>query len=323
MRAWADFGLWVQGPDALSGGRGTGLRSLPLAAGGLGEVFVPRMSHGVRRARHGVRANERKLTMTAKLDLLAAAPALMKDWMATSLAVNASLDHSLIELVKIRASQINGCANCINMHTAEARAQGETEQRLYLLSAWREAPCYSDRERAALAWTEALTRIVAKATRHEAAYEALKAHFTEEEQVKLTLVINVINGWNRLAVGFGAVVRAGRRESRRRDGRLTARPTSGRSGGLRSAAAEADARRLPHARLGRRCRGRGAGGLHPLDAGRPRRGARARGVPAPHGHAALPRPAQIGAAPARDLRRPLAARAGGRGGRGARTSPCR
>ena len=76
--------------------------------------------------------------MTAKLDVLAAAPALMKDWMATSLAVNASLEPALVELVKIRASQLNGCANCLNMHTAEARAKGETEQRIYLLSAWRE-----------------------------------------------------------------------------------------------------------------------------------------------------------------------------------------
>jgi AhpD family alkylhydroperoxidase len=140
--------------------------------------------------------------MTAKLDILAAAPVLMKTWMNTSIAVNAALDHTLVELVKIRASQINGCANCINMHTVEARAKGETEQRLYLLSAWREAPCYTERERAALAWTEALTRLSEGHT-HEAAYAALSAHFSEEEQVKLTLVINVINGWNRLAVGFG------------------------------------------------------------------------------------------------------------------------
>jgi AhpD family alkylhydroperoxidase len=141
--------------------------------------------------------------MTAKLDVLAAAPALMKDWMAASLAVNASLEPTLVELVKIRASQINGCANCLNMHTAEARAHGETEQRIYLLSAWREAPCYSERERAALAWTEALTRLSEGHT-HEAAYAALEGQFTEEERVKLTLVINVINGWNRLSVGFGS-----------------------------------------------------------------------------------------------------------------------
>ena len=140
--------------------------------------------------------------MTAKIDLFAAAPALMKNWMGVSVAVAGSLEPSLIELVKIRASQINGCANCINMHTAEARAKGETEQRIYLLSAWREAPCYSERERAALAWTDALTRL-SEGHGHRAAREAISAHFTQEEQVKLTLMINVINGWNRLAVGFG------------------------------------------------------------------------------------------------------------------------
>lgn len=107
-----------------------------------------------------------------------------------------------MHLVKIRASQLNGCANCINVHTAEARAKGETGQRIYLLSAWRDAPCYTDRERAAPAWTDALT-LISQAHTHEAAYEALKAHFSEEEKVKLTLVINIINGWNRIAVGFG------------------------------------------------------------------------------------------------------------------------
>ncbi|MEY9535181.1 carboxymuconolactone decarboxylase family protein [Sinorhizobium fredii] len=140
--------------------------------------------------------------MTAKLDPFAAAPSLMKNWMSTSIAVASSLEPTLIELVKIRASQINACANCINMHTAEARAKGETEQRIYLLSAWREAPCYTGRERAALAWTEALTRLSEGHT-HESAYHALQAEFTEEEQVKLTLMINVINGWNRIAIGFG------------------------------------------------------------------------------------------------------------------------
>ncbi|HEV7317315.1 MAG TPA: carboxymuconolactone decarboxylase family protein [Ensifer sp.] len=140
--------------------------------------------------------------MTAKIDLFAAAPQLMKSWTSVSMTIAASLDPTIIELVKIRASQINGCANCINMHTQEARAKGETEQRIYLLSAWRDAPVYSDRERAALGWTEALTRLSEGHT-HDQAYDALKDHFTEEEQVKLTLMINVINGWNRLAVGFG------------------------------------------------------------------------------------------------------------------------
>ncbi|MDP0926340.1 carboxymuconolactone decarboxylase family protein [Paracoccus onubensis] len=143
--------------------------------------------------------------MTAKLNPVAAAPDLMTGWYKISVAVNQSLEPSLTELVKIRASQINGCANCINMHTIEAREQGETEQRIYLLSAWREAPCYTDRERAALGWTEALTRL-SEAHRHEEAYAALEAQFTEEERVKLTLIINIINGWNRIAVGFGGFI---------------------------------------------------------------------------------------------------------------------
>ena len=143
--------------------------------------------------------------MTVRLDPIAAAPSLMKEWHRASRAISSSLDPSLRDLVEIRASQINGCANCINMHTTYARERGETEQRIYLLPAWREAPCYTDRERAALGWTEALTRL-SEAHTHEAAYEALKAHFSGEDQVKLTLMINIINGWNRIAVGFGGFV---------------------------------------------------------------------------------------------------------------------
>jgi AhpD family alkylhydroperoxidase len=142
--------------------------------------------------------------MTA-IDLYAAAPELMKKWTATSQAIAASLEPTLAGLVEIRASQINGCANCLNMHTMEARAKGETEQRIYLLSAWREAPCYTDRERAALGWTEALTRL-SEGRELESAREALWNHFSAEEQVKLTLMVNIINGWNRIAVGFGLFV---------------------------------------------------------------------------------------------------------------------
>jgi AhpD family alkylhydroperoxidase len=147
----------------------------------------------------------RKSLMTARLDPLAASPEMMKTWFNASLRIASSLEPRLAELVKIRASQINGCANCINLHTVEARANGETEQRIYLLAAWREAPCYTDRERAALGWTEALTRLSEEHS-HVAAYEELKAHFTEEERVNLTLMIVVINGWNRIAVGFGGFV---------------------------------------------------------------------------------------------------------------------
>ena len=138
-------------------------------------------------------------------EFIAASPDLVKKWTATSAAIASSLEPSLMHLVEIRASQINGCVNCINMHARDARANGETEQRIYLLSAWREAPCYSDRERAALGWTEALTRL-SEGHARGSAYAALKSQFSDEEQVKLTLMINIINGWNRLSVGFGLFV---------------------------------------------------------------------------------------------------------------------
>jgi AhpD family alkylhydroperoxidase len=163
------------------------------------------MSHWRILDRHDVGTNRRTPIMTARLNPVAAAPSLMKDWHSISLAISSSLDPSLSELVKIRASQINRCAVCTNMHAVFARENGETEQRIYLLPAWREAPCYTDRERAALGWTEALTRLSEGHT-HESAYEALKAQFTDEEQVNLTLIINIINGWNRIAVGFGGWV---------------------------------------------------------------------------------------------------------------------
>jgi AhpD family alkylhydroperoxidase len=113
------------------------------------------------------------------------------------------LEQSLLELVKTRASQINGCAYCLDMHTKDARAHGESEQRLYGLSAWRETPYYSDRERAALAWTEAVT-LVAEGHVPDAVYEEARQHFTEEELVNLTLAVVAINGWNRLAISFRA-----------------------------------------------------------------------------------------------------------------------
>lgn len=114
---------------------------------------------------------------------------------------NSGLEHSLLELVKTRASQINGCAFCLDMHTKDARAAGETEQRLYALSAWDEAPFYSERERAALAWTEAVT-LVATSRVPDAVYEEARKHFSEHELVDLTLAIVAINGWNRLSVAF-------------------------------------------------------------------------------------------------------------------------
>lgn len=110
------------------------------------------------------------------------------------------LEHSLLELVKIRASQINGCAFCLDMHTKDARAQGETEQRIYALSAWRETPFFSDRERAALAWTEAVTRISEGVS--DPVFEEAREHFTEQELADLTWAAVLINGWNRLAISF-------------------------------------------------------------------------------------------------------------------------
>lgn len=117
---------------------------------------------------------------------------------------SSKLEHSLVELVKMRASQINGCAYCIDMHSKDARADGETEQRLYALSAWRETPFFTDRERAALAWTEAVT-LLAQTHVPDSAYEEARQQFSEEELVNLTMAVVAINGWNRLAVAFRSV----------------------------------------------------------------------------------------------------------------------
>ena len=114
------------------------------------------------------------------------------------------LEPSLLELVKARASQINGCAFCLDMHTKDARARGETEQRLYALSAWRETPFYTDRERAALAWTEAVT-LVSETHIPDDVYEQARQQFSEQELAYLTLAVIAINGWNRLAIGFRTV----------------------------------------------------------------------------------------------------------------------
>jgi AhpD family alkylhydroperoxidase len=114
------------------------------------------------------------------------------------------LDHKLIHLLKMRASQINGCAYCIDMHSKDARSLGETEQRLYELDAWRETPFYTDRERAALAWIEAVT-LVSQTHVPDAAYEEVRKQFSEKEIVDLTYVASTINAWNRLAISLRAV----------------------------------------------------------------------------------------------------------------------
>jgi AhpD family alkylhydroperoxidase len=111
------------------------------------------------------------------------------------------LEHALVELVKLRASQINGCAFCLDMHTKDARKHGETEQRLYVLSGWRESRLYTPRERAALAWTESVTNI-AQSQAPEADYEGLRGHFSDKEIVDLTVLIGLINVWNRIAIGM-------------------------------------------------------------------------------------------------------------------------
>lgn len=116
----------------------------------------------------------------------------------------AGLEPALLELVKMRASQVNGCAYCLDMHSKDARAAGETEQRLYALSAWRETPFYTERERAALAWTEALT-LVHQDHAPDDVYDQVRKHFSEEESVILTMAIVAINGWNRLSIGFRIV----------------------------------------------------------------------------------------------------------------------
>ena len=140
--------------------------------------------------------------MQARLDFAKAHPASYKAMRELQAQVNASgLEKPLMELVKIRASQINGCAYCLDMHTRDARAQGEREVRIHLLPAWRESPVYSARERAALAWTESLT-LVASSQVPDEVYEEARSQFSEEELVQLSLAVVAINGWNRLCVAF-------------------------------------------------------------------------------------------------------------------------
>lgn len=130
------------------------------------------------------------------------APDALKAMMALSSAIEKSgLEHSLLEFVKLRASQINRCAFCIHMHANDLRRHGESEMRLYMLDAWRESTLYTPRERAALAWTEALTRIADTAA-PDADYALIEAEFTEAERVNLTLAIGAINVWNRMQLGF-------------------------------------------------------------------------------------------------------------------------
>ena len=143
--------------------------------------------------------------MKPRMNFYQAAPETIKALVAVETQIQSSgLEQSLIELVRTRASQINGCAYCINMHTQDARKHGETEERLYLLNAWREAPVYTDRERAALAWTEAVT-LIFETHAPDDVYEEARKHFSEAEIVNLTVLIGAINTWNRLAISFRAM----------------------------------------------------------------------------------------------------------------------
>jgi len=140
--------------------------------------------------------------MKSRIDFIRVFPQVLRTMSAFNTPIeSAGLEPALLELVKMRASQINGCGPCLDMHSKDARAAGETEQRLYLLNAWRETALYSERERAALAWTEALTRL-REGNVPDDVYDEMSNHFTEQELVGLTLAVVAINGWNRFNIAF-------------------------------------------------------------------------------------------------------------------------
>ncbi|HEU4659541.1 MAG TPA: carboxymuconolactone decarboxylase family protein [Pseudolabrys sp.] len=142
--------------------------------------------------------------MTARIDVAKVNPAVYKAVYALQSYVdNSGLDKKLLELIKIRASQINGCAYCLVMHTNDARKIGETDERMHLLNAWREAPIYTERERAALAWTEAVTLVSEKHVPDEV-YEEVRKQFSEKEIIDLTAAVAAINTWNRFAIALRA-----------------------------------------------------------------------------------------------------------------------
>jgi AhpD family alkylhydroperoxidase len=143
--------------------------------------------------------------MNARIDLMHVNPGIIQAMLGLERQIRrAGLDSTLLDLVRMRASQINGCAYCLDMHSKDARANGDTEQRLYGLNAWRETPYYSERERAALEWTEALT-LVAETHAPDDVYERVREQFSEDELAHLTLAVVAINGWNRLNVAARTV----------------------------------------------------------------------------------------------------------------------
>jgi AhpD family alkylhydroperoxidase len=159
--------------------------------------------------------------MAQRLRYAQAAPEAVRAMRALEAHVaSAGLEPTLVELVKLRASYLNGCAYCVDMHTKDARAAGEAEQRLYAVPVWRETPFFTPRERAALAWTEAVTTI-GRAGVPDDVYEEARAHFGERELVELTMAVIAINGWNRLGVAFGTEV--GSYRPRPREGSARAR----------------------------------------------------------------------------------------------------
>jgi AhpD family alkylhydroperoxidase len=142
------------------------------------------------------------MTIQARPDFRNIAPGAVKTMLGVeAYLAKCGLERRLLHLVKMRASQINGCAYCLDMHSKDARAEGETEQRLYALDAWHETPFYTQRERAALAWTDALT-LVAQTHAPDDVYQAARAEFSEQELADLTLAVVAINGWNRISIGF-------------------------------------------------------------------------------------------------------------------------
>jgi AhpD family alkylhydroperoxidase len=146
--------------------------------------------------------------MTQRLDFYKASPDAIKAMVALEGAIaKLGVEPALLDLVKLRASQINGCAYCVDLHASDLRKKGETERRLYALPVWREAPFFTPRERAALAWTESLT-LLAQTHAPDADFEAVREHFSEREMVDLTVAIGAINTWNRLSVGFRKTVPA-------------------------------------------------------------------------------------------------------------------
>jgi len=146
------------------------------------------------------------VVMTQRIDFSTVPPAIVKAMFGLQAAVDRSgLEHSLVDLVKLRASQINGCAQCIDMHSKEALARGESDQRIFLLNAWRETPLYSERERAGLLWCETLT-LVAEHGAPDDVYEQVRKEFSDDELASLTLAIVAINSWNRFMIGFRADV---------------------------------------------------------------------------------------------------------------------